>query len=823
MLSLGLILLLLVVAPLAVGTVHRNTMMAATALAGVAFVAMALAAWGTRRGFSGARYTLPLALLVGLPLLQLVPLPLGLRGLIDSTGNELLTNAPPPPLLNFPLSLDPITTQIEILRAALALMVFLICLNLSSGRRGQGALITQAVAGSAVLGAFVAIGHPLLNFDRVYGSFGNGGSPTLLGPFVNPNHNAELFELGAFAAVACVYFTQDRLARAGWIAAAALCGAAALVTLSRGSLIGLAAGAAVLVSLLLRSRGESEQGPLRARSRWVLPFVLAMAGLTLGLAVALGAWPIIDELARTRVSQPGEKTDVWFDALHVLRSHPAGIGRGAFDRVYPAYRTLPGSIQQNFIENGALQMLVDLGWFGFALLLGSSGYACWVLSRRRLQDGVEAALLAALAALMAHNLFDFGLETLGLRLPFVALAGVLVGRLRSGRRPAGKGASGTWLPATLAVGALMVGLWGLLTAKPFDLLLAETNGEARVQLSVAAAREHPTDYFFPLTQASAEPLRKNNRSPRLSALNRAMRLCPNCSNVHHATAAALWQLGRQSQALAEYRTAMELDVAAAKGILDELYRRGATHEQVSSLRAKDPRVAQEVAHALIFRQATGRPPRDALAHARSRKADAFELGLMKVYLAFNENNNEAAATHVAELLKAEPRSAGALYLKSHVQDRMGETEAALKTAVVASGYNPTDETLARQRVNLASRLNIWDEVERGLEALKRASQGSGSTGSEAYVLSAQVHSRRGNLPRALRDYQTATSIDPNNLGAWYALAITAENGGFYTQAAEAYRGVLRLQPEHPESRAGLARIEAIRQGSRLDAYITPPP
>lgn len=813
--SLGTMLALLLWAPLAVGSVHPPAMFVAASLGSLSLLGLLLFNLGAAKPWRGARYAFPLTLLVVLPLLQTLPLPAGLRGALDPAGNALLANAPPPPFSSFPLSLDPHATRIELLRSGLALLVFLICLNLSAGRRGQGPVIVKAVAATSLVGVFVGIGHPLLNYDRVYGSFGPGGSLTLLGPFVNPNHTAQFFELGAFSAVASAFLTDDRVFRAGWLTAAGLSAASALVTLSRGSLVGLAAGACTLLLFLPRSKTPPDGAMSPRRNHF--PIALALLALTSGLAVALGALPILDELARTRIGEPGEKTDVWLDALRVLKAHPAGIGRAAFDRVYPAYRQLSSPVQQNFVENQPLQYLIELGWPGFALLVAAVVYLMAIVRRRLLRDRVEAALLACLSALLAHNLFDFGLETLGLRLPFVALAGVLFGRLLTGRRPTRAGPSRAWLPMGVGVVALVLGGYALAASRPFDILLGDAHGTARREIAVEAARVHPTDYYYPLAQALAEPLREGSRSPRLAALNRSTRLCPNCANVHRATGIALWQLGRQGQALGEFRTAMDLDPTSQWSILEELYARNATHEQVASLLPRTPSVALGVSRALVSRQASGAAPRAALAHAAAIQADPFEVALLHIQLALNEQDLDAAEHQVKALVAQDPHNRHALYLESLVEERRGRQREALDIATRAAGFHPNDLALARQRVQLATRMEAWGDLERGLEGLKRALQAGGANVAEAYVLSAEAQSRRGNLPRALREYQTATNIDPNNIGAWHALARVAESGGFFTQAVDAYRAVLRLDPKHEPSKRALARIEALRQRARIDS------
>ena len=53
--------------------------------------------------------------------------------------------------------------------------------------------------------------------------------------------------------------------------------------------------------------------------------------------------------------------------------------------------------------------------------------------------------------------------------------------------------------------------------------------------------------------ARTEPLRSSEGgiSPRLHALNRALRLCPGCETVHLEVARNLWQLSSRSQALCD--------------------------------------------------------------------------------------------------------------------------------------------------------------------------------------------------------------------------------------------------------------------------------
>ena len=62
------------------------------------------------------------------------------------------------------------------------------------------------------------------------------------------------------------------------------------------------------------------------------------------------------------------------------------------------------------------------------MLVVASGWVVWHLVRHGRRDRVEAALAAGLFAVVVHNFFDFGLETLGVLLPFMAILGTALGR-----------------------------------------------------------------------------------------------------------------------------------------------------------------------------------------------------------------------------------------------------------------------------------------------------------------------------------------------------------------------------------------------------------
>ena len=173
------------------------------------------------------------------------------------------------------------------------------------------------------------------------------------------------------------------------------------------------------------------------------------------------------------------------------------------------------------------------------------------MAAARRRDQIEAALVAALVAVLVHNVVDFGLETLGVLLPFAAILGTVLGRTRDVPERALSPRSGIGIWA-VALGGILIG--GASVAAPtrgdFDRIGGNAPaGTAKREMALRAQAAHPVDYFYVLAQAAAEPIAPDagGRSPRLHALNHALLLCPHCPAVHAAVAGTLWALGKRAR------------------------------------------------------------------------------------------------------------------------------------------------------------------------------------------------------------------------------------------------------------------------------------
>lgn len=821
------------VAPLLAGSVHRPAIVAILAAVTVAFLC-GLAGEGLRGGaLRGHSFSVLFWLALALPLAQLVPLPSAARRVVDPAGAGLLENAPGGLPAWWPASLDPQSTAEEVATAAAALVVFLLVLN-GAARRRYRRLPIQAVAFAGVAAVASGLVHRIFGIDRLYG-FIDVNTPLLPGPFINPNHCAELFELAAFASLTLAMGAEAEV-RIAWYVAAGINAAASLATLSRGSLLALFAGGVTFVLLRFAADRAVEPDGVRSRAApltraigWTLGAVVCLVGV----AIALGAAPVVDELAHTSLGSDSEKTAVWKDAWPLVLHHPLGIGRHAFDRVFPVYKTLALSARFEFVENAVLEALIDVGWAGLAALVVASIWLARRVAAVWRSDYVAAALAGALVAVGVHNLADFGLETMGIRVPFAALGGMLIGRAisrgdddRGG--PGVRGRAGRLVVTATALVGLAVGLAGQARTSASDLeqaWRAAPPGDARRALALDGGRRYPTDYYFPLLQSYDEalrPARAGEPSPRLAALNRALRLCPACGPVHQQAGRALLGLGRRSQALSSFRDAVRIQPQWLPDVLAELDRDRFGPTELATLAVGDGEHTMQVARYLVSKGALAeRDVLATLAEAARKGAPPTEPLLVKADLAGVLGRNEQELALLDEAAALSPRDPRVPSARARTYERQGRLTEALDQARQAVTLAPFDVDLARYRLNLVMRLQRWSELDAALEHLKSVLRQAGRNVTEVHMIASQAHAARGNIPRALLELKTAATLDARNPDIWAAVGRTAEERGDLTGAADAFRQVVLLRPDDPEARAALVRLEKAKTDVQLRQLLTP--
>jgi tetratricopeptide (TPR) repeat protein len=823
--GIGIAVVLVLAAPLAAGGVHRPTMiiLMIAALACVAALSGGLALQHRSLRVSAA-ILVPLAFAL-IPLIQSIPLPLSLRALVDAAGTALLRENDV--ATSWPLSLDPPGTRVYVGRAAVALVVFLVAYHLASGQTRRH-LLPRAVAIAGLIAVVIGIGHRIFGTTKLYGMFDPPGRALITGPFVNVNHTAALLELAAFVCLACSFQRETLLNRIGWLVGTFLCAGAALATLSRGAVVALAVAVLVFASLRYFAGDVSGGG---GRRRASLAWAMLIVGLVVLGAASLGAGQLVDRFKTDTVSTD-VRFELWRDGLGVFAEHRLGIGRGAFDRVFPIYRTfkMPFPVRFAFVENEPLQLLIDCGWFFFGLLAALFiTFIAWRIIRHGRRDKIEAALVAGLFAVLAHSFLDFGLETLGVLVPFTAILGSVLGRLRTPAQQAWPARAGWGIAAAAAAFALFgVAATAHRSFDNFDAMLKQVSDpDARRTLLTRAEQTHPLDYFYALAKARLLPLKgSSGPSPRLHALNRALRLCPGCDTAHVEVARNLWKLGLRRQSLLEWRTAVEIQPALFANVLGELYVGGAKPEELAAIASTDLGRALELVAFLSGQERLKEAfvvldQADALGTARG------EILLARAGLELKAGQLKSADASVAAAMKLgvqDPRLSvlqARLLMASKGADG---ADAALQILDQAAIRTPSNLNVQQARIELVVANKKWNAAARALEGFKLALFHRYGAATDAHIWAGRIEAELGRWNRSLEEYRIALADRPKDVSLWLEYARAAETGGRDTTAREAYAQASRLSPNSPDianaQRTLDARSARLRgagaDGSRVD-------
>jgi tetratricopeptide (TPR) repeat protein len=810
-----LLALAIFAAPLVVGAVHQPPALVILSVVAASLLAMMVAGRLRRRPWTEAGEAHLPALFAALTLVQLVPLPMVLRDRLQSAGTALLENAPGGLPGHWPMTLDPVATQRELALAGAALAVFLLAMRLASGR-ARFVILAKAVALSGVVALVSGLTHRLLGLHRLFGLF-PVNETLLVGPMINPNHSAELYELAGFAALSLVPAATAETRILWYLVAASNLGAS-LATLSRGALLGVLTGLGLFALLREREGEEADGGKLRRGIAWFL-FAGALVG---ALALSLGAGSLLAKLSGTDLGSVHEKTSLWRDSLQLTRLFPAGIGRHAFDVVYPAWKTLPLDIRFAFAENGPLQLLVDFGWLGFAMVLASLCITGFRVVRDGPRDDAQAALLAATGALLAHNLADFGLETMGVRLPFAALAGAALGRAWR-LAPRRQLTRYHIVPPALAVLAMVIGFVGWLRPDRHYYEAhwrSAPSHEAQRETALRASAHFPTDYYFPLLQSFAEPLtdaRTPGHSPRIAALNRALRLCPSCLGVHREVARVMFATGHRAQALATWRQIVRLGPGTLEEAMNVLRAWNFAPADIATLADVEGVDLLLLARRLV---AWGAAPeaQQVLHHAETQGLAADEVALVEADLALLGPDPQQVRPVLERLAAALPGDPRPHALLARLEERSGHIDRALPEARRASSLAPRATDLARRWVDLVFMTEQWEQLDQALTGYHAALRMTGQSAAPGHLYAAQINEARGNQARALGEYRAAAASEPARADTWAALARVSESQGDISGAIAAYQRLVALR-RRPQDLQELERLHRLQGESQARALI----
>ncbi len=795
----------LVVSPQLLGGAYGWGISIIAALAGTACL---LASWAARSDGLKAPLDLPSAALfacVAWTVLQAVPLPRGLTGGLQPEAVELADTAAAlidaAQSSSVPLSISPGSTRAEIVKGAGTLAAFFAAWLLAS--LGHRRRVAQLAALSTLAMSLVALGHLAAGAERVFGLYEPvHASRDAIAPLVNDNHLSGFLAMGVPVWIGLALEEEERGIRIGYLTAAAVVGASALLSPSRGGVAALVCGViAIGVLGLARRRGGEKRDVGTAFAA-----IGATAAAIAGLGLYVGAEALFRDFERGDAS----KVDLATRGLALSLEHPwFGVGRGAFSAAFVSENaqevrfTHPENLLAQWTsELGLVVAVVVLAILAWAVLRGVAAARSWA----------RLGAAGGLIAIIVHDLVDFALEMSGVAVVAAALLAIVIAPLRSSRsRPPREVRA--WAAAAAAGGAALLAVasvgWRIDDESAFalqtrlTLLIRQGDRREFRECLRHAVRLHPAEPAF-LLLGGAEATRHGD--PRaLAWLNRAMVRAPAWSSPHLETARYLASRGRATQAFLELRAAEERragsGTALAAQILEQ--RPEATGElvRISGTDAVGREFLNQVARGLPLQHEAGigidaHLARDGVPAARARQA--------RRALAARDPQRALA---VLEPVR-DPRDATIQLLRAEAMIELGQPERAVQVLEGALRSTERPEAVLALRARAQAAAGDAEAMRATMEEIRARAGGRASGLAAAWVMQGRHEDQLGNHGAALAAFHQADRLAPESSGLTSAAAML-ERMGDLGRAERTYAELCRRTG--PESPACGARERVARR------------
>jgi tetratricopeptide (TPR) repeat protein len=745
---------------LAIGSLHTVVLAVVASVLALATVL----GWGVGEPFRARRpATLLLLAAVGLSawtVLQAVPLPIGLLARIapldaDTWSRALLALNEPGPA-HAPVSLDPIATHVQVLRGICYVMAFLLSVRIANRR--QGAVFLECAIGVTGLALAVAgLLHPAFGATKVFGvyAYSPGIEPRHVAPLLNGNHLAAYIDIAFCISLASALSPRPEIPRLVSLTVTAVLVAVELWVASRGGVLAMAVATVLIIAL-----SRTAVGHKRRLATGIALVVIAGAGI--GMAVLSSS----DEAWHELASFEDTKSAIFRQAMHMATAFPLfGIGRGAFQSVFPAFRTSMGYSDVTHPEN--------------------------VIAQWTCEWGIPAAVIGA--ALIAWALR-----------PATALWSA---------RP-------KVVAAVSVVAALLAIVWVLPDASHdvdddrAALRTAALDPEVSADDFHALAREamvrHPAEPYFAFSGAvRASRARDESVMPWIEhTLERAQVYGP-----AHLLIARTLARRSPSQARMEYRYAAEQDIGLTPVCVNEALPLVHGFDDAMEVVPRGPGAANVLE--LLAEGVNGHLPAtrvrldDEILSRNPVATSPLERRVMDAVgdLEAGEGapwcvaDSAACVQHgeemIARLTDLEPSRCEPYRLHAQILADVGETQRALDILQRASDRVDDRDVCLAALARLAHQTNDQAREGMALEKLEHAGCGDDAECTKRWLSLGQQHEARGDDARALALYKKILARNPDDDTALASEARVAAALGLHADALEAYTKLARRHPEQP--------------------------
>jgi O-antigen ligase len=350
------------------------------------------------------------------------------------------------------LSQDVESTRSTVTMLIALIILFMLAVNSLRSKEQISLLVNFLVLYGIAMAMFSLIQHFSCENCLYWTKMAKG---TPFGSFPNRNHFAGYMEL--LMPVPLAILTTRGAGK--WLMiyafAAALTGTAAVVSLSRGGLLTIAAEIVFISIMSQRARRHWLQETLggfpKDRASWsrvgapLIVVLLIVAGV-----IWIGSAPLIERLQRTitdfanlRNAPADPRELIWHDTISLIKANPLfGAGIGAFPTAFPLYDRNNGTLDIRAAHNDYLQIVADAGIVGGLIGLWFLASVFRTLlrgtpTRDPFLGGVALGSGAAIFGILVHSLFDFNLQIPSnalLFLVFVAVSSQLSNLPKTDRR-----------------------------------------------------------------------------------------------------------------------------------------------------------------------------------------------------------------------------------------------------------------------------------------------------------------------------------------------------------------------------------------------------
>ena len=388
---------------------------------------------------------LPLLLLLGWMLFQLVPLPPEIIALLSPGAYDAYQPVHQAAGTSgwMPLTVNQKATLLETLRIGSYALFYILTVQLLAGSKNLHKTV-KIVAGLVIFIAFLAIIQRYTSPDQIYW-FRSGPDARYMGPWVNRSQFAGFMAmllpviLGIFLYFRPVIDENETL-RAKVVDFFS-------ATTSNYQML-LAFGIVVILFSILLSLGRA--GIIitflslvlfyfllsRKKNRRSWPVVLLFIGGFVLFILNFGAEELLSRVNDTFTPEGELKFDrfrTWSDTLQIIKFFwLTGAGFGTFVDVFPVFKTIPNALIYDHAHNDYLELITDggiigltlAGWFVLAILVHG-----WDMIQRRRDNFsvlVGIGAFVGICSMLFYALSDFNMHNGADGLYFFFLCGLLV-------------------------------------------------------------------------------------------------------------------------------------------------------------------------------------------------------------------------------------------------------------------------------------------------------------------------------------------------------------------------------------------------------------